>query len=246
MTITLYPHGYGTQMLLMSEIRARHEPIMHPEYARRLFAWLESEGGRIGIGSGYRSSATQLRLWLSNPRRFARPGNSFHEEHRWASGGSWYAAVDLVVARPGAVHRSPSWAEMESAKAFGIHAFITGEPWHAQLRETRSCSDWKKAGSPDPLVIALPGNPTPTPPPTGSSTIVNVTVTTIRKGDQGGWVRKLQALLTTFNQDVTVDGDFGPQTDTSVRAVQAFLGLTVDGVAGPQTWGVLLNIAPDA
>jgi hypothetical protein len=154
--MTTYPIGYGTERVTLGELKARHAPNMHPEFARRLFAWIESENGLIGIGSGYRSTAYQMKLWLSNPRRYARPGNSFHEPHVWASGIEAYAAVDLVAGTTGS-HRSPTWAEGESAKPYGVHTFIDGEPWHMQLVETRSCSAWKKAGRPDPKIIQLPG-----------------------------------------------------------------------------------------
>ena len=41
-----YPYGYGEGTKTMAVLRARYEPKMHPEYARRLFAWIESLGGR--------------------------------------------------------------------------------------------------------------------------------------------------------------------------------------------------------
>jgi peptidoglycan hydrolase-like protein with peptidoglycan-binding domain len=44
-------------------------------------------------------------------------------------------------------------------------------------------------------------------------------------------VEALQAAL-----HITVDGDFGPQTEAAIRRLQAHVGLTVDGVVGPSTW----------
>jgi peptidoglycan hydrolase-like protein with peptidoglycan-binding domain len=36
-----------------------------------------------------------------------------------------------------------------------------------------------------------------------------------------------------------IDGDFGPQTETMLKVAQAAHHLTVDGVAGPQSWKAL-------
>jgi peptidoglycan hydrolase-like protein with peptidoglycan-binding domain len=70
----------------------------------------------------------------------------------------------------------------------------------------------------------------------------------LQKGDQGNAVRLLQTCLhdhsqrlgTAFVHDPgPIDGDFGPQTDDSLRSFQSnFLG-PVDGVAGSITWSQL-------
>jgi peptidoglycan hydrolase-like protein with peptidoglycan-binding domain len=48
--------------------------------------------------------------------------------------------------------------------------------------------------------------------------------------------------------EVAIDGIFGPLTNDAVRAFQTLLGLSVDGIVGPQTWNHLVNgylAAPD-
>lgn len=40
---------------------------------------------------------------------------------------------------------------------------------------------------------------------------------------------------------ITVDGSFSPVTNDAVRAFQTLLGLSVDGIVGPQTWNHLVN-----
>jgi peptidoglycan hydrolase-like protein with peptidoglycan-binding domain len=40
---------------------------------------------------------------------------------------------------------------------------------------------------------------------------------------------------------LTQDGDYGPKTAAGVKAVQQHYRITVDGVVGPQTWGVLIT-----
>lgn len=60
----------------------------------------------------------------------------------------------------------------------------------------------------------------------------------LQKGDHGDSVEELQKLL-GFTGDDDVDGNFGPQTDKAVRALQQRKGLKVDGKVGPATWGAL-------
>jgi hypothetical protein len=47
---------------------------------------------------------------------------------------------------------------------------------------------------------------------------------------------------------IAIDGIFGPVTSDAVKAFQNLLGLSVDGIVGPQTWNHLVNgylAAPD-
>jgi peptidoglycan hydrolase-like protein with peptidoglycan-binding domain len=60
------------------------------------------------------------------------------------------------------------------------------------------------------------------------------TEVTLRKGDRGRAVRRLQRKL-----GVAADGVFGPQTDRAVRRFQRRNGLVADGIVGPMTRGKL-------
>jgi hypothetical protein len=60
------------------------------------------------------------------------------------------------------------------------------------------------------------------------------TEVTLRKGDRGRAVRKLQRRLS-----VSADGVFGPQTHRAVKRFQRRNGLTADGIVGPMTRGKL-------
>ena len=63
-------------------------------------------------------------------------------------------------------------------------------------------------------------------------------IITVRRGDHGDAVRALQTLLPN---NLTVDGDFGPITETEVRNFQRMFVPPVDGIAGPNTWHALME-----
>jgi hypothetical protein len=53
----------------------------------------------------------------------------------------------------------------------------------------------------------------------------------LKKGSKGESVKTLQAFL-----KITVDGNFGPKTESAVKSYQKKNGLAADGVVGPKTW----------
>lgn len=59
------------------------------------------------------------------------------------------------------------------------------------------------------------------------------------RGDLGPRVREVQCLL-----GITVDGEFGPITESTVERFQSWYGgLTVDGKVGVHTWAALREVA---
>jgi peptidoglycan hydrolase-like protein with peptidoglycan-binding domain len=62
----------------------------------------------------------------------------------------------------------------------------------------------------------------------------------VRQGDKEHPVVTLQYLLRARGRTVTVDGIFGPRTETAVREWQRQKGLGIDGIAGPDTWRTLI------
>ncbi|GCE05477.1 serine/threonine-protein kinase [Dictyobacter aurantiacus] len=90
--------------------------------------------------------------------------------------------------------------------------------------------------------------PTPTPKPTPTSR-PPVCPALIQSGASGALVKTLQTSLNShyaahdfpnspynFSPPLTVDGDFGPLTQSAVKDYQKAHGLEVDGQVGPQTW----------
>src|SRR6185503_3179732 len=61
----------------------------------------------------------------------------------------------------------------------------------------------------------------------------------LRLGSQGTHVRTVQERLHQRGWRISVDGDFGPETDRVVRAFQSEKHLESDGIVGPLTWKAL-------
>jgi peptidoglycan hydrolase-like protein with peptidoglycan-binding domain len=61
-----------------------------------------------------------------------------------------------------------------------------------------------------------------------------------QKGSTGEDVKSVQYLLNERGAAVAVDGDFGPDTEASVKHFQGAHGLTADGIVGNLTWAKLI------
>lgn len=73
----------------------------------------------------------------------------------------------------------------------------------------------------------------------------SVKLRTLRYGDEGDDVRALQILLLGNGFPCGkwgADGDFGIATENALKEYQQKKKLTVDGIAGPITWGKLLGV----
>ena len=72
----------------------------------------------------------------------------------------------------------------------------------------------------------------------------------VQQGGNGDAVRAVQSQIHGRGDGahIAIDGIFGQETSEVVRAFQTLLGLSVDGIVGPQTWNYLVNgylAAPD-
>jgi len=62
----------------------------------------------------------------------------------------------------------------------------------------------------------------------------------LRIGSTGLPVRRAQKRMSLVGFDVGgVDGRYGPKTEAAVKDLQKRSEVTVDGVVGPQTWGII-------
>lgn len=78
------------------------------------------------------------------------------------------------------------------------------------------------------------------PKPVVVATIDTSGVATLRRGESGGDVMKLQARLKELKFfKGSVKGNFLGITEEAVKSFQRAYGLTVDGIVGPKTWAAL-------
>lgn len=239
-----YPDGYGNTLLSIDDLRAKHTPRMHPEFASRLFTCIEESDGLVGIGNGWRSRETQAANHARAPNTFAPPGKSFHESHPWASGIEAYAAVD-TVGRDNRHDEAWDWMR-DNAGRFGLRTFwnVNGEPWHTQCNDLpNGVTSWNEAGSPDPGGFAPA---TRSSPVTGYGLYpLNTDKPMLSLGWHGDMVVYVQSVIRDHaGGNITVDGDFGPKTDGRVRDLQSFVQLAVTGtVDWTGTWQIIDHLA---
>jgi len=191
MTETKYPYGYGSTMLTMDELKAKPTwANLHTEFQRRLEAMMVASNGELGVGTGWRSSETQERVFFERHTNVssggccvykgklyqlkkgmahaAPPGKSFHESVVYGSA----AAADMVG--------NLNWMHLYEGK-YGFKDFrnVGNEPWHIQFVELpNSVTQWKVAGSPQPKKWPLPSDPEKPIPPEPPKPTMPATPTT--------------------------------------------------------------------
>lgn len=138
----------------------------------------------------------------------------------------------------------PSWAE-----SIADHSALFNK--NSRYKNLRNCQDYEEAC----INVKKDGYATS---PTYAQTLINTIkkkefklwmwdydvlkhytpdkLQTVKIGSDGGGVYLLQKLLIDNGHDIKADGNFGPATDSAVRAYQEKHNLTVDGIVGPNTW----------
>ena len=67
---TLYPRGYGKQLVSLADLIREYHPKMHPEFSRRLFPWLGLSGPPyVGSMKGVQGAKELLGIWPALVRR---------------------------------------------------------------------------------------------------------------------------------------------------------------------------------
>jgi GH25 family lysozyme M1 (1,4-beta-N-acetylmuramidase) len=92
-----------------------------------------------------------------------------------------------------------------------------------------------------PLLTGTAPVPVPPPPSSGTVEVNMAAVPIVKKGSTGQAVKNCQALLNAHGAHLTVDGIAGSLTDAAIRSFQGAHGLTMDGIAGVNTWSALVS-----
>jgi murein L,D-transpeptidase YcbB/YkuD len=88
----------------------------------------------------------------------------------------------------------------------------------------------------------ITSTPTTTPATTPSVASLPAPTTTLKPGDTGAQVKRLQRALASLGYTVgKVDGDYGAATKTALEQFQTAQRLTADGVFGPATRAALIK-----
>lgn len=259
-----YPSGYGRAIVSMAELKRRYAGDMEPEFARRLFAWIASKEGAVGIGSAWRPSP-------HSASKASRAGISFHQTQTFGDGSRHFCAVDLVVPTAdkhssGAVPVSLiPLQDSKEAEKWGVHVnvLVPGkkgfESWHMQPIEIDGFGSWANSGRPRPVAHRdVPGNPRKVtqPKPVGGELgsfapefsayglypVQPDKDEVSRESSQpNDLTRYLQGVMTNQCRlsGIDIDGTFGDKTETGVAEIQKWNGLDQTGRCNSATWGIV-------
>lgn len=177
--------------------------------------------------------------WLAAVQTPAHPAGLYTDRSIFGSlpGAPWGYRLWLAV--PGQVD-GPAEGEWMTQTGTGAVPGVDGAADEDVIWNARGLN--LPVGGSTPPPVQPPPHPTPPAPIEGTCTVQLVELS-IHNAPQ--WDTKaLQLILRGFDGQITVDGLFGPQTDSVVRAFQAKCGIAADGIVGPKTWGVLLTGKP--
>lgn len=110
------------------------------------------------------------------------------------------------------------------------HEGICSDPWLEELIAERKTiwASYVERGGWEPALHS--GAPAVSPDRTPDGRAM------LRRGSRGNTVEELQNLI-----GIDPDGLFGSETDARVREFQQDVGMTVDGIVGPNTWRAILH-----
>ena len=155
------------------------------------------------------------------------------------------AAQEATLARLYAWgHTTYRWplsvSDTPGVPGFGWHG-MGGQAWGnhpgcpGDIRKNRRQAILTAAGAPAPA--PSPPKPAPTPPPAAHVPPLHVDYFGRSHNSTVPDVRTYQQQMKTRGWTISVDGQFGPQSESVTVSYQREKHLTADGLVGPATWG---------
>ena len=238
--------------------------------ALRVAAW--SSGIKLSVsGNPYRSYDQQVKLFTERyTPTYSATVNTLEDRRMWngvmhykkrgvaavavpgTSNHGWGLAVDTAIDADGDLgfefppksldKGAISWL-LANASKYGFSWEMQSEPWHIRYiagdKIPTAVLEFEKSG------IATPSTQ-PFDPANGKwGNYPTLSKPEQRLGAKNDFVKYMQGVMKfkAGQSTVTVDGNFGPQTEAALKNVQKFLGLTADGWVGPQTWKAIDYLA---
>jgi N-acetyl-anhydromuramyl-L-alanine amidase AmpD len=195
-------------------------------------SWFQNPDAEVSAHYVVRSSDGEVTQMVrdADTAWHARSGNSYSvgiEHEGWVDDPAWFTDV---------MYRSSAALTAHLADRYGIpkdREHIVGHSEVPGNDHTDPGPNWDW----DYYMELVGGTNDPGTPQLDFSSY-----STLRTDATGAQVSALQYLLNANGFDAgTVDGDFGPATESAVRSFQTSRGLDADGIVGPQTWTALLS-----
>lgn len=202
--------------------------LIDPIFIGRFAYMCKDLGIKGNVNSGYRPTERQIILymavggklingqWTGGKNTVARPGRSWHEYH---------LALDTDTSKIKEIDKVEATINQKILTKYGLFKPLTKgngktvlEDWHIQPIETLNIDDKTSLKPTGDIIISI----------------------CVRKGDNNDNVKKLQELLIKKGYKISSDGKFGEETEKAVLDFQEKNKLTVDGIAGKDTWKVLI------
>jgi hypothetical protein len=231
--------------------------------ALRVAAW--SNGVKLSVsGNPYRTYDSQVSLFNQRYTSTYSPTVNTLEEKRVWNGTTYYKKIGVApVATPGSSNHgwglaidtaidadgdlafewppkslnqtAINWL-LANAPKYGFSWELQSEPWHIRYvagdKVPTAVLAFERTGAATPATL-------PFDPANGQwGNYPTLVKPDVKLGSRNDYVKYLQGVLKrkAGQASVVVDGYFGPQTEQAVKNVQNFLGITVDGWVGSQTW----------
>lgn len=246
--------GYNGTVRTLAELKQWSQwQNLDPEMQRRVLALMDASiaaGRPLGIGSIYRTPASQRDLFLSRHQVVSIGGCCRFEGKRYK-----LRAGVAHAAPPGRSYHEPTTPDgkalaidfignlkflAEKAAAYSLVEFtnVNNEPWHGQPKDVPTARAGYIPATHHPLKKAT----LPTKPPV-APTKIYAPIPTLRQNAKNNetQVRALQVACNfwgwrdALGRTLIVDGDFAAKTAQAVMAMQRALNETADGVYGPRT-----------